>query len=232
MVGKKIILSLDTSEREYAEKILKDTHSYFAGVKIGMETFYSLGKEWVRDICFRYKKNGDFFLMLDLKFHDIPHTVERAVDAVLDLEPDYITIHASGGSSMLRSAMKAVRNTKTKIVAVTLLTSLGKDDIADLGLRDITDFVLRLTTIAYNAGIRWAVCSLDHVPMIKERFSDIHCMIPGLRMQHNRDDHKRVGILTKDTKLHNNFIIVGRPILEAKDPVKEVKRWSLETLRK
>lgn len=202
---------------------LKDHVGMF---KIGKEAFTSFGPDIVRRV---EEKGGRVFL--DLKFHDIPNTVARAAEAATKLGVAMFNVHALGGRKMMeeavRSAQKAARRFDAAVpavLAVTVLTSLGDEDIVGMGFSDSSarDLALRLARLAKDSGVSGVVASAREVGTIREICGeDFIIVTPGIRLEKKiaGDDQKR--ILTPEEAVRGgaDFLVVGRPIMEADDPV-------------
>ena len=196
------------------------------GLKVGLEFFSSNGPKGVSDLSNLIKLP----IFLDLKFHDIPNTVSKAIQGVLPLRPFMLNVHASGGISMMQSAIDTVNDFSIKnnskrslVLGVTLLTSLDNKDLNAFGL-DIKsqDYVLKLASLVKKAGLDGVVCSPFEGDIIRaECGDDFIILTPGVRpMQSSLDDQKRV--LTPKAALQNgaDFIVIGRPITQSPDPEK------------
>src|SRR6476469_8993278 len=153
-----IFVAIDTSDVHRAAAIARSVRGVAGGVKLGLEFFCANGEEGVLRIA-----EGDLPVFLDLKFHDIPNTVAKAVAAIAHLEPAILTIHAAGGREMMAAA-KAAAPARTKVVGVTVLTSLDEGDLSAMGIAGSpADQVARLTDLAREAGIDGIVCSGEEV---------------------------------------------------------------------
>jgi orotidine-5'-phosphate decarboxylase len=158
-------------------------------------------------------------IFLDLKFHDIPNTVAKAIQALRPLEPAILTVHASGGRAMLEDA-KAAAPEGTKVVAVTMLTSLDAQDLTSIGLSpDPHEQVVRLTELARSAGIDGIVCSGEEVAAAKKAWRDGFFVVPGVRPANGHvGDQKRVVTPRAALDAGASILVVGRPITQAEDP--------------
>jgi orotidine-5'-phosphate decarboxylase len=189
-----------------------------AGVlKVGLELFVSEGPAAVQ----RLRELGAVFL--DLKLHDIPETVERAVASACGLGARYLTIHAAGGPKMLeRAAQRAAReNTGLTLLAITVLTSLDAADLGAIGVPSATaEQTLRLAKLAVGAGVPGLVCSSVEVGALRSALGpDVVLVTPGIRPAgSSTDDQKRVGTPQDAIRAGSNVLVVGRPIRDAADP--------------
>jgi orotidine-5'-phosphate decarboxylase len=183
-------------------------------VKLGLEFFGAQGPEGVRRITAL-----GLPVFLDLKLHDIPNTVAKAVEALAPLEPAILTVHAAGGHEMLYAAKRAAP-AATKVVAVTLLTSLDESDLGDLGIeRSPAEQVARLALIARNAGVDGIVCSGAEISDAKAAWTNGFFVVPGLRPAGTEaGDQKRVVTPAQALNDGASVLVIGRPITGAADP--------------
>jgi orotidine-5'-phosphate decarboxylase len=221
-----IIFPLDVSSREEAVKyvtVLKDDIGLF---KVGLELFVSQGPAVLKAI--REVTSAGIFL--DLKLHDIPETMRRAFMAASEYRPEFVTVHCDQGEGILIDV--ASNNPgKTKILAVTLLTSLNSKNLARLGytedyVKDLSKFVLLRARIAREAGCHGVVCSGHEVSVIKKELPDVIALTPGIRPAWSvvdKDDQKRIVTPGDAVKRGADYIVVGRPIRDAKDPRQAAK---------
>jgi orotidine-5'-phosphate decarboxylase len=197
--------------------------------KIGLELYSAHGPTVLRELKDRGKR-----VFLDLKLHDIPRTVARAVAAASRHGVDLLTIHAMGGREMMRAAAQAAaeNNPHMKIVAVTTLTSLNDEDFKDLGIgRSVTDQALALGELALNAGIHGLVTSAHEAAALRQKLGgDVVLVTPGIRLRSEATpgqvrpagesvgDQKRVATPAEAVRAGATYLVVGRPILDAEDP--------------
>jgi orotidine-5'-phosphate decarboxylase len=230
-----IIFPLDVSTYDQAIKyvtLLKDHVGLF---KVGLELFISQGPailEAIRGIA-----EGKIFL--DLKLHDIPATIKRAFMAASTYEPEFVTIHCDEGGGALQSIAEDNPG-NTKILAVTVLTSLNKKNLLELGyaekyIHDSSGLVLLKARMAKEAGCHGIVCSGHEVSMVKRELGpEMIVVTPGIRPAWSlvgRDDQKRVVTPQAAVKNGADYIVIGRPIRDAKDPVDAAKRVAEEVER-
>ena len=226
-----IIFPLDVSTRDEALKyvgLLKDHVGLF---KVGLELFVSEGPNILKAI--REIAGGKIFL--DLKLHDIPATVKRAFLAASLYGPEFVTVHCDQGDGILKDIAENNPG-KTRILAITLLTSLNSQNIVKLGyvdeyVRDLSMLVLLRARIAKEAGCQGVVCSGHEVAFIKKELSDLIAVTPGIRPRWSliaKDDQKR--IVTPEAAVRNgaDYIVVGRPIRDAKSPADAAKKVAEE----
>lgn len=214
-----LIVALDVAGTADALRVIDRLPSQVSWYKVGLELFCAEGPAILQAIRSRRKN-----IFLDLKLHDIPRTVERAVRAAAQHGVDMMTVHASGGRAMLKAAVDAARDcnrTPPKLVAVTALTSLDQQDLADLGInRTPAVHVLAMADIALKCGMNGLVCSPQEIEVIRSRFGNTPLLVtPGIRLAGgDAGDQKRIATPASAVKAGSSFLVVGRPILEALDP--------------
>lgn len=186
-------------------------------VKVGLELFLAEGPALVRGL-----REAGYRVFLDLKLHDIPHTVAGAVRAVLPLEPALLTVHASGGSAMLRAAAEAAEGAPTRLLAVTVLTSMGAAALAETGVGAAPqDQVQALAALALQAGIPGLVCSPREAGVLRKSYPQAHLITPGIRPEGSPpDDQQRTATPGEALRAGARQIVVGRPITAAADPAR------------
>lgn len=207
-----IVLAVDTSELATAVAWVKATSDSISVYKLGLEFFLSFGPDGVRAI----QDETDSEIFLDLKLHDIPHTVSGAVRAVADLSPKYLTVHAAGGSAMIKVAVEAIP--QTFITGVTILTSLGENDVAEIGfaLSPLASAV-GLAKLAVGSGARAIVCSPLEISAIRKSVGIEPIIItPGIRPagSNNTDDQIRVMTPADAISAGASLLVIGRPITQ------------------
>lgn len=209
-----LFVALDTPELERAAVIAKHVRHHVGGLKLGLEFFMANGRSGVKEMA-----EIGLPIFLDLKFHDIPNTVAKAIQALGPLEPAILTVHASGGRAMLEDA-KAAAPTGTKVVAVTTLTSLDGEDLRAIGVeRDPHEQVLRLAELAHDAGVDGIVCSGAEVAAAKKAWPHGFFVVPGVRPADGPvGDQKRVVTPRAALDAGASILVVGRPITQAEDP--------------
>lgn len=210
-----IYLALDLPRLESAEALARKVAGHIGGLKLGMEFFYAHGHHGVHEIA----KIG-LPIFLDLKLHDIPNTVAAAMQSIHVLEPAIVTVHASGGRAMMEDA-KAAAGERTKVVAVTMLTSLDESDLAATGVGGSAhDQVLRLADLAHSAGLDGIVCSGQEVGAVHRQWKDGFFVVPGLRPAGGAlGDQKRAVTPREARDAGASVLVIGRPISRAEDPV-------------
>jgi orotidine-5'-phosphate decarboxylase len=209
-----IYVALDTPDLERAKAIASKVRNHVGGIKLGLEFFSANGRHGIHEMAAL-----GLPIFLDLKFHDIPNTVGKAVQALRDLEPAILTVHASGGRAMMEDA-KAAAPIGTKVVGVTVLTSLDGSDLQSVGLTaDPHDQVERLTALAREAGIDGVVCSGNEVAAAKKLWPGGFFVVPGLRPAEGpAGDQKRVMTPRKALDSGASILVIGRPITAADNP--------------
>jgi orotidine-5'-phosphate decarboxylase len=209
-----IFVALDTPDFARAKTIATKVRNHVGGIKLGLEFFSANGRHGVREMA-----ELGLPIFLDLKLHDIPNTVGKAIQALRPLEPAIVTVHAAGGRSMLEDA-KAAAPTGTTVVGVTVLTSLDAVDLASIGLNgNAHDQVARLTELAREAGLDGVVCAGHEVAAAKECWPEGFFVVPGVRPSGSATgDQKRVMTPRAALDAGASILVVGRPITQAKDP--------------
>ncbi len=226
---KRIIVALDTDSPEAALSVVKDLAGEVGMFKVGMELFPRGGPELVRRIL---DARADVFL--DLKFHDIPNTVAGAVRSAVALGVRFATVHASGGRQMLAVAAETARGTDTTILAVTVLTSLDDSDLSEIGFSSSpADLAVRMAGMALREGIGGIVCSAREVAAIRRLVGkSVVLVTPGVRLPDEAvGDQKR--IVTPYDAIRNgaDYLVIGRPITKAADPVAAARNIAAEMAR-
>lgn len=210
-----IYLALDVPQLDAAEALARRVKDHVGGLKLGLEFFCAHGHHGVHEIA----KIG-LPIFLDLKLHDIPNTVAAAMQAIHVLEPAIVTIHASGGRAMMEDA-KAAAGERTKVVAVTLLTSLDETDMAATGMGGTAhDQVMRLADLAHSAGLDGIVCSGQEVGAVHRQWKDGFFVVPGLRPAGGAMGDQKRAVTPRDARdAGASVLVIGRPISRAEDPV-------------
>jgi orotidine-5'-phosphate decarboxylase len=211
---KPIFVAIDTPGMERARSLAEQVRGAAGGVKLGLEFFSANGPEGVASI-------GALGLpvFLDVKLHDIPNTVAKAVEALAPMKPAVLTVHAAGGRAMLEAA-KAAASPETRVVAVTVLTSLDGDDLRSIGVdSEPREQVERLAALARSAGLDGIVCSGAEVAAAKSAWPDGFFVVPGVRLPGGDvSDQKRVVTPRQALNDGASILVIGRPITEADDP--------------
>jgi orotidine-5'-phosphate decarboxylase len=215
-----LIVALDVPDRATAMKAIYQLSGHVGYLKIGLELFTREGPQLIQEIRDRGEK-----IFLDLKLHDIPNTVRGAVRSACRLGVQMLTIHASGGSSMLSAASQEALASKSPplLLAITALTSLSEDEIRKLGVAESMDrWVERLARLAQNSGMNGIVASSKELPMLCRKFhNELRFVIPGIRPVGTAlQDQSRTATPAEAIRAGADYIVVGRPILQAPDPAK------------
>jgi orotidine-5'-phosphate decarboxylase len=222
--SEKVIVALDVSEMEKALHYLELFSGKKIWVKIGMELFYSAGP----DIIYKAKEKG-FCVFLDLKLHDIPHTVGEALKALVKLPIDMMNVHAAGGSEMMKRASEVTRLAPNSphLIAVTQLTSTSSEQMNQEQRipGDILESVIHYAKLAKESGLDGVVCSPHEVQMIKSICgNEFITVTPGIRpLTSHQDDQKRITTPQEALKLGTDFMVIGRPITTAQNPQKALE---------
>src|SRR5690554_3489422 len=214
-----IFVALDYADAESAWPLVEQLSPQQCGLKVGKELFTAAGPEFVKALVQR-----GFKVFLDLKFHDIPNTVAKAVRAAAELGVWMVNVHASGGRRMLEAARDAVADMPNKpyVIAVTVLTSMTADDLAEIGVNEPPAIhVITLAKLAQQAGLDGVVCSAQEAVAIAA-----HCgggfmrVTPGIRpVGAEQGDQRRVMTPAEAAALGIEALVIGRPITQADDPV-------------
>jgi orotidine-5'-phosphate decarboxylase len=212
--GSPIYVAIDTPDLERAKAIAQRVRRHVGGLKLGLEFFCANGHQGVREMA-----ELGLPVFLDLKLHDIPNTVGKAVQALRPLEPAILTVHAAGGRAMMEDA-KAAAPTGTKVVGVTVLTSLDGEDLRAIGAGDDAHAqVERLTLLSREAGLDGVVCSGAEVKAARRLWPDGFFVVPGVRPADGAvGDQKRVVTPRAALDAGASVLVIGRPITQAEDP--------------
>ncbi|MDI9313065.1 MAG: orotidine-5'-phosphate decarboxylase [Hydrotalea sp.] len=220
-MDKKVFLAVDTDQVDKAMAMITPLQAGLAGIKLGLEFFMTNGAGGVVAVM---KQFPSLALFLDLKFHDIPNTVEQAVAAVLPLSPKFMTIHASGGPAMITAAKRAITNAgqKTKLLAVTMLTSLDDGDLAQLSVdKKSDDYILSLAALAKQSGADGVVCGGGEAAMLRKTLGqDFILMCPGIRIEvANAADQKRIMTPHDAIAAGADYLVMGRGLRASDNPM-------------
>jgi orotidine-5'-phosphate decarboxylase len=210
-----LIAALDVPEADQALALASQLAPVVGAFKIGKELFTAAGPDVVRRVR---DLGADVFL--DLKFHDIPHTVAKAVTAATRLDVQMLTLHASGGTAMMQAAVKAAADGPL-VLGVTVLTSMDETDLAEVGVqKSPADQVLHLARLATRAGLKGLVCSPQEIATLREALPpEVQLVTPGIRPAGaDPADQKRVMTPAKALAAGANWLVIGRPICAAKNP--------------
>jgi orotidine-5'-phosphate decarboxylase len=224
----RLIVALDVKSNAAALRLVERLGDAVSFYKIGSPLFTRSGP----DIVKKLKQMGKR-VFLDLKYHDIPNTVAQAVTAAADLDVDLLTVHASGGTAMIQAAREAVAENGPRILAVTVLTSFGVDDAEQVWgkqLNSMREEVTRLAQLAADAGAHGVIASPLEAETLKRRHgADFLVVTPGIRPAGAaRGDQVRTATPADALKAGADYLVVGRPVIEAEDPVAVVKQMQEE----
>jgi len=210
-----VYLALDLPQLDAARAMAERVKAHVGGFKLGLEFFCAHGHHGVHEIA-----HVGLPIFLDLKLHDIPNTVAGAMQAIHVLEPAIVTVHASGGRAMMEDA-KAAAALGTRVVAVTMLTSLDERDLQRTGVNgDAHEQVMRLAELAHTAGLDGIVCSGREVGKVRKQWKDGFFVVPGLRLNDGaKGDQKRVVTPRQARDDGASVLVVGRPISRADEPL-------------
>jgi orotidine-5'-phosphate decarboxylase len=212
-----ILCAIDTAEMPRARGLVEALSGAVGGVKLGLEFFAAHGPAGVR-----LATGTEANVFLDLKLHDIPNTVAGALRAALALDPLFVTLHCAGGAAMMRTAVATRGARRTKLLGVTVLTSLDDGDLAAIGQNGPAEAqVRRLALLAQSAGLDGVVCSPQEVAMLRQTCGkDFLLVVPGIRPAGAAlGDQKRVQTPRAAINAGADYLVIGRPITEAADPL-------------
>ena len=224
----KIIIPLDL---EYSEAIhmAKKFDANLCRLKIGSQLFTSSGPQIIKEL-----NSLGFDVFLDLKFHDIPNTVYEAVKSAADLGIWMVNVHASGGRAMLEASKKALEgfDQPPLLIAVTVLTSLSEDSLNEVGIKNLSEQVLRLAELTNECDLNGVVCAPTDVKAIKNSFGkDFITVTPGIRPNDSKvNDQNRISTPSEAVKNGSDYLVIGRPITESEDPAKALEKIIKEIL--
>ena len=214
-----LIVALDEHNQENFDDVLSQLDPGLCMVKIGSVSFNSLGRE-----CVLKAANKGFDIFLDLKLHDIPNTVKKSIDGLVNLPIKMMTVHASGGQKMLEESVAATINTDIKIFGVTALTSLSDTDTNFIYKREAKEQVLAMIDLAKKSSIHGVVCSPQELSLVKNN-SNLLTITPGIRLKSLDDDQTRVMTPKEAIDNGSDFLVIGRPITASnsiKNSLKEI----------
>ena len=219
----KSFIALDLKSNAQNIIIVKKLYRYVYGFKVGYRSFYNKrSDELISEIK---KKKSKLFL--DLKLHDIPNTVSSAIDSLSNINPDFLTLHISGGNEMIKAAIKSIKKNKlkTKILGVSLLTSLdGKDSEKIYKERNTKKLVKKFSEIANNLNIHGLICSGNDLRVL-EKYKNLIKITPGVKMFARNDDQKRVTFAHNALQDGASFVVIGRELIESKRPLDLLKKY-------
>ncbi|PCH63588.1 MAG: orotidine-5'-phosphate decarboxylase [SAR86 cluster bacterium] len=226
---KKIIIALDFSSSAEALALVDQLDPSLCRLKVGKELFTAAGPQLVKDLVAR-----DFDVFLDLKFHDIPNTVAKAVSCAAELGVWMVNVHASGGLEMMKKAQQSLQEfgeQRPLLIAVTVLTSMLADDLKGVGIEfEPAVQVKRLAKLAHAAGLDGVVCSAAETQMLRGEFTENFCLVtPGIRRPSDAaGDQKRIVAPAQAIAQGSDYLVVGRPITEAQSPLLALQSFNEE----
>lgn len=230
-----IICAVDTADIAQAQQLTQSVRPHVGGIKLGLEYFTAHGADGVRRIT-----DLRIPVFLDLKFHDIPNTVAKAIRATAGIHTFMMTVHTAGGRAMLQRAIEAsdeiaqlTGSQRPLIIGVTVLTSLDQDDLSMIGVRDnLHDQVMRMADLAQSSGLDGVVCSPYEINLLRQACgSEFRLVVPGIRTETSEiHDQKRIMSPREALQRGADYLVIGRPITQAENPG-HAARDILETLR-
>jgi orotidine-5'-phosphate decarboxylase len=215
----KIIVALDYADEKNARQLVEKLDPALCRLKVGKELFTAAGPQFVEKLA-----KSNFGVFLDLKFHDIPNTVAKACSAASNLGVWMLNVHASGGLEMMQAAKQAVDANAHNplLIAVTVLTSMNQAALTQIGITgDVQDHVIKLAKLTQQAGLDGVVCSAVETPALRKVLGQDFCLVtPGIRpASASLDDQKRVATPSEALTMGSSYLVIGRPITQAEDPL-------------
>ena len=209
----RLAIAFDGVSVEPLEPILDQLHGLPILAKVGLSLYTAVGPSIVH-----HMRMAGFDVFLDLKFHDIPHQVKLAVAAAAKLDVALLTVHAAGGRAMLEAAAQAGHG-KTRVVAVSVLTSLGAADLLEIGIDgDLAATVAKRVQLAHDCGLAGAVMSPQELHLVRDYPASFVRVVPGIRATAGGDDQTRTATAREAAAAGATVLVVGRPVLSAQDP--------------
>ena len=217
-MNKKIFVACDVSSQKEIIDLISKIHEEISGIKIGLQYITRHSPEDIKELS---KFNKPIFY--DGKFFDIKNTLVESVKSLKDLKISYATVHLLNGLDALKAANKAANDINVKLLGVSVLTSFGNEELAQLGFKDqVKKQVLRLIKIADEANLYGVICSPLEIKIIKEISPNLKCFTPGIRQDGNKDDQKRTMNAKQALEEGSDCLIIGRPITKG-DPKKNIQ---------
>lgn len=219
-----VIVALDFEQQQHALNLVSQLDPSLCRLKVGKEMFTHFGPDFVKAL-----QQRGFEVFLDLKFHDIPNTVAKAVVAAAELGVWMVNVHASGGSRMMQAAKEALLPfgaQAPKLIAVTVLTSMEQSDLTELGIMlTPAQQVQKLAALTAAAGLDGVVCSAQEATLLKQQFGQqFQLVTPGIRPANSAADDQRRVMTPKAAQLAGvDYMVIGRPITKAADPLGALK---------
>ena len=222
MTDPKIIVAIDTFDLEKANVILEQLNPDLCLVKIGSVAFNALGKSFLK-----HASSQGFKIFLDLKLHDIPNTVYKTITGFNDCKIDMLTVHLSGGEEMLKKAMLAGKFINTKVIGVSILTSLEEEDSFALFDNKLEDQISNLFKIAVKVNLDGIVCSPHELKIANTILgSPLVKITPGIRDIQAKDDQARTMSAKEAIERGSSFLVIGRPITQAEDIAQALQNFN------
>jgi orotidine-5'-phosphate decarboxylase len=223
MTTNPVYVALDTTDLDYARGLAESLRGAVGGLKLGLEFFNAHGPAGVQPFV-----EMGLPVFLDLKYHDIPNTVAGACRAAAQLGVSILNVHAQGGMAMMKAAAEAAKSVSpaTRLIAVTMLTSIGDEDLPSLGLAPpVGDQVLRLAALAQASGLDGVVCSAHEIARLRAELGpDFLLVVPGIRPAGSAvGDQKRVMGPKEACDAGASILVIGRPITSVSDPVQAAR---------
>lgn len=230
MADSKVIVALDYADAASTLNLVNQLDPALCKLKVGKELFTTAGPQLVEKLIAK-----NFQVFLDLKFHDIPNTVKNACEAASNLGVWMLNVHASGGSAMMQAALEGVNKSKYQpyLIAVTVLTSMNQASLNEIGIEtSVENHVLKLAKLTKNAGLHGVVCSALETQLLKKHLADDFLLItPGIRpASANLDDQSRVLTPSQALQTGASYLVIGRPITQADNPLKALEAILVECL--
>lgn len=218
-----VFVALDTTDPDYARQLAERVRPSVGGLKLGLEFFNAHGPDGVRPFL-----EMGLPVFLDLKYHDIPNTVAGACRAAAALGVSILNVHAQGGAAMMRAALEAVKSVSpsTRLIAVTMLTSLSDEDLPSVGLTPpVGEQVLRLASLTQQCGLDGVVCSAHEIATLRRELGpDFQLIVPGIRPEGSATgDQRRVMGPAQARDAGASVLVIGRPITAATDPARAAR---------
>ena len=225
----RIFVALDTTDLIQALDLANALSGHIGGIKLGKEFFTACGPEGVQAVT-----NCGMPIFLDFKFHDIPNTVAGAIKASLLFSPYMVNVHACGGETMMRAAAQSAEEAgqdRPLVLGVTVLTSMDESDLKGIGIESsVSDQVLRLASLSQFSGLDGVVCSAREVEDLREHLGeDFKLVVPGIRPEWaQNNDQKRIVTPAAAIAIGADYLIIGRPITQADNPVEAADKIAAE----
>jgi orotidine-5'-phosphate decarboxylase len=219
----RVIVALDFPDSTSAMQLVEQLDPGLCRLKVGKELFTAVGPQFVEQL-----QGKGFEVFLDLKFHDIPNTVAKACEAAAHLGVWMVNVHALGGRKMMEAASEAMAkfSRAPKLIAVTILTSMGDEELQEIHLQGTPqDNVEHLARLAQSAGLDGVVCSPREASVLREKLGDLFVLVtPGVRPAGaSADDQKRIMTPRQAIDAGSTYLVIGRPITKAPDPLEALR---------